>query len=89
MDVKHIAKLANLNLSDEELTKFQVQLSSILDYIEKLQKLDVKNIQPTSQVTGLKNITSEDKTTPSLTQDTSISSAKKQKNGCFETKAIF
>lgn len=89
MDIKHIAKLANLNLSEEELTKFQAQLSSVLNYIEKLQELDVKNIPETNQVTGLENITSEDTPQISFKQEEAISNANKQKNGTFAVKAIF
>lgn len=89
MDIKHIALLANLTLPEDELTKFQEQLSSILDYIEKLQKLDVKNIQPTSQITGLGNIVKEDLATPSLNQEEALSSSGKKYNGCFQVEAIF
>ena len=54
-DVRHIAKLCRLNLSDEEVEKFAVELSSILDFVEQLQEVDTKNVEPTEQVTGLTN----------------------------------
>ncbi len=59
--VKHIAQLARLGLSDEEISKFSAQLSSILDYVAQLEEVDVKNVEPTSQVTGLKNVLRKDK----------------------------
>ena len=59
-DVRHIAKLARLNISDDELGKFSKELSSILAYVEILQEVDTTNVQPTAQVTGLSNSFRED-----------------------------
>ena len=47
-EVKHIAKLARLGLTEEEITKFQRELSKILDYIEKLKEVDISKVEPTS-----------------------------------------
>lgn len=55
-DVRHIAKLARLRLSEEEVLKFTKELSSILQYIDVLNELDTKNVEPTAQITGLTNI---------------------------------
>lgn len=51
-----MAKLSRLRLSEEEIEKFQTELSEILDYVEKLNSVDTKDLQPTYQVTGLKNV---------------------------------
>ncbi len=59
-DILHIAKLANLTLTDEEVEKYLGQLSAILSYIKKLNELDTEKIPETSQVTGLANVTRED-----------------------------
>lgn len=98
IDVPHIAKLANLPLKPQEIKKFEKQLSEILSYVEKLKEVDTKNVDITSQVTGLENVTREDKTTPSLTQEEALSNiplrqsfegqAKSQHNGLFKVKAI-
>lgn len=58
--VKHIAKLARLGIKDDDVEKFSRQLSSIMEYVEKLNEVDVKNVLPTSQVTGLENVMRED-----------------------------
>ena len=58
--IRHIAKLARLGLKDQDIEKFSKQLSDILRYVEKLNEVDTKNVEPTSQVTGLKNVTRED-----------------------------
>ena len=59
-EVRHIAKLARLNLEDQEVEKFARELSSILDYIDQLQEVDTKNVVPSAQVTGLSNSFRED-----------------------------
>ena len=59
--VEHVAKLARIELTDAEVKKFQKQLSDILGYIEKLNEADTENIEPTSHVAGLENVTKEDR----------------------------
>lgn len=89
IDVKHIAKLANLPLKDSEIPKFEKQLSEVLMYVEKLKEVDTKNVEQTSQVTGLENVLREDKPRPSLTQEEALSNAKAQHNGFFQVKGVF
>lgn len=88
IDVVHVAKLANLTLSKEEEKKFESQLSSVLDYVNKLNEIDTKDVEPASQVTGLENITREDETKPSLTQEEALKNTESQHNGLFKVKAI-
>lgn len=58
--VRHIAKLARLTLTEEEVPKFAKELSAILEYVTKLQEVDAKDVEPTAQVTGLTNAFRED-----------------------------
>ncbi len=88
INVPHIAKLANLPLTEEETKKFETQLSSILHYVEKLKNIDTKSVKPTSQITGLENVTREDKAENSLTQKEALSNTNKTHNGSFEVDAI-
>lgn len=88
IDVTHVAKLANLPLKPEEKEKFEKQLSETLTYVEKLNSINTEGIEPTSQVTGLENITREDEATTSLTQEEALSNTKSQHNGLFKVKAI-
>jgi aspartyl-tRNA(Asn)/glutamyl-tRNA(Gln) amidotransferase subunit C len=62
-EVKHIAKLARLGLSEKEIEKIQKELSPILDYFEQLKKVDVSNIEPTSHSVLLENIMRKDEET--------------------------
>lgn len=59
-EVEHIADLGRIELTEKEKEKFRTQLSSILDYVKKLQKVDLSKVLPTAQVTGLLNITRQD-----------------------------
>lgn len=58
--VLHIAKLARLQLSDDEIETYTNQLASILGYIEILNEVDTSQVEPTAQVTGLKNVMDAD-----------------------------
>lgn len=88
IDVKKVAKLANLSLTPDEEEKFEKQLSDILSYVEKLKEVDTKDVTPTSQTTGLENITREDVTTPSLTQEDVLAGAQSTHNEMFKVKAV-
>lgn len=59
--VKHVAKLARLGLTEVEVEKFQTQLSGILYYVEQLNEVNTDKVLPTAQVTGLANVMREDK----------------------------
>jgi aspartyl-tRNA(Asn)/glutamyl-tRNA(Gln) amidotransferase subunit C len=59
-DIRKLASLSKLKLSDEEVILYQKELSSIVTYIEQLSDTDVAGLAPTSQVTGLKNVTRTD-----------------------------
>ncbi len=80
--VEHLAKLAKLELSKKELEKYSKDLSSILDYVSEISKLNLKDIQPTSQAAGLENIMRQDKI-----KKLNFENANSGKY--FETKAIF
>lgn len=58
--VRHIAKLARLQLSDAEVEKFAKDLTSILAYVDTLQKVNTKGVEPTSQVTGQAHVLRDD-----------------------------
>lgn len=88
INVPHVAKLANLKLTEEEIKKFDKQLEETLSYVENLQEIDTKNVKPTAHVTGLENVTREDISKPSLPQKDAIANAKKTHNGSFIVDAI-
>lgn len=88
-EVRNIAKLAQLNLTDDEVARFQKQLSEVLNYVEILNELDTENVEPTSHVTGLENVTREDEIKDSLTLEEALSGTSDTEKEMFSTKAIF
>lgn len=61
IDVNHIAKLARLGLAEKEKKKLKKELSAILEFVEKLNKVKTDKVEPTAQVTGLENVSRQDK----------------------------
>ena len=59
-DILKLALLARLDLSEEEIEEYSRELSEILKYVEQLQSVDVGDLKPTNQVSGLTNVTRED-----------------------------
>lgn len=88
-EVRHVAKLAKLELTEEEVKKFQGQLSSVLEYFEILDEVNTKNIEPTSQVTGLENVFRLDKDYPCQTQEEALSGTSSKNSGMFKVGKIF
>lgn len=66
IDVRYVANLARINLTDEEVTEYGAQLEDIMGYIEKLSEVDIAGIEPTSHTTTVSNRVREDLPTPSL-----------------------
>jgi aspartyl-tRNA(Asn)/glutamyl-tRNA(Gln) amidotransferase subunit C len=65
-DVQHVARLARLELSAEDLVRMQAELSNILAYIDKLRSVDTAGVPPTSHAVPLTNVMREDEPRPSL-----------------------
>lgn len=87
--VRHVAKLANLPLAEEEIVKFKSQLSETLKSAEELNQIGTAKFEITPQVTGLSNIMRPDETALSLTQDQALQNAGSKENGYFKVKAVF
>lgn len=88
IDIKHVAQLANLTLTDAELQKFEKQLDETLSYIANLDEIKTDSVNATNQVTSLENVTREDVSKPSLSQEEALSNAKVKANGMFEVPQI-
>lgn len=91
INVPHVAKLANLTLSEKEIKVFEKQLQSVLDYIGKLNELNTKNVEETSQVTNLENVIREDERELEncLSQEEALSNTKTTSNGLFKAEGVF
>jgi aspartyl-tRNA(Asn)/glutamyl-tRNA(Gln) amidotransferase subunit C len=83
-DVFHVAKLAKLNLSVPEQKKFEKQLSEVIHYVSELNEVDTKNVEPTSQTTGLVNVLRRDsQKSESLPVEAVMSGTEKTYNNYF------
>ncbi len=88
-EVLHIAKLARLELKEEEVEKFRTQLSEILEYVGQLSKVDTKGIEPISQITGLQNVVREDRVAPFEDREAMLKQFPKRKGDLLETLGVF
>ena len=86
-EVQHIAKLARLGLTEKEIAKFQKELSSILDYVEKLKKINVAKVEPTSHPLAVENVMREDEARSK--KQNLLDLAPETKNGYVKVKSIF
>ena len=87
-DVKYIASLSRIHLRDEEIDKLTKNLEDILHYVEKLEKLDISNTEPTTHVLPLKNVYREDKVHTSLKQLEALKIAVEHYNGSFKVPKV-
>lgn len=87
-EVKYVAELARLYLSDDEIEQFTGQLDSILDYIEQLKELDVKDVLPTSQSISAENVLKEDVVDNTFKKELSLSNAPMQEEGFFKVPKV-
>lgn len=86
--VRHIAWLARLGLSEEEVEKFSLQLSNILENFEILKQVDTANVPPAAHTIPLRNVFRKDDVAESYSQAKILSNAPKQEGNCFKVQAI-
>ncbi len=79
----HVARLARLRLSHEEIERMSRELSSVLGHIEKISELALDDVQPTSHVVPLDNVLREDRPRPSLARDRALAEAPAPLEGGF------
>ena len=87
-EVEHVAKLARLELAEGETDKLIDQLSNILTYVETLNGLDTKGVEPTSHVLDIKNVTRDDVSVPSLSQEQALANAPEKAAGHYKVPKI-
>jgi aspartyl-tRNA(Asn)/glutamyl-tRNA(Gln) amidotransferase subunit C len=87
-DVEYVAKLARIGFSQEEIEQFTKQLGAILEYIEKLNELDVSKVEPTSHVLPIKNVYREDIVKKSLPVDEVMNLAVEKEKNQFKVPKV-
>lgn len=87
-DVEHIAGLARLALTEEEIELYTDQLQKILQYVEKLSKVDTEGVEPTTYTVPPRSVKRKDVVTPSLTVEEALKNAPSIEKGCFKVPRI-
>ena len=82
-EVLHVARLARLALTDEEVARFQEQLSAILEAVGKVAELDLADVEPTAHPLDLVNVWGEDEPRPSLAADEALANAPERDGDYF------
>jgi aspartyl-tRNA(Asn)/glutamyl-tRNA(Gln) amidotransferase subunit C len=87
-EVLHIAKLARVGVTDEDVERLREQLSDILENFEILQQVDTADVPPTAQPNPLQNVTKDDQVAESLPPEQVLANAPKKEGEYFRVKAV-
>lgn len=87
-DVEHIAKLARLELTEEEKQRFQTELGKILEYFDQLKKLDTENVPPMTHAVPIENVLREDQVKESLPTEEALKNAPEKKESYFQVPKV-
>jgi aspartyl-tRNA(Asn)/glutamyl-tRNA(Gln) amidotransferase subunit C len=87
-EVLHIARLARVNLAEEEITRLSEQLSNLLENFEVLQQVDTEGVPPTAQSVSLQSVMRDDEVNPSLPPDDILANAPRREGDCFRVRAV-
>lgn len=83
IDVRYVARLARLHLTEEEIALFQNQLGEVLHYVQELRQLDVSNVEPTAHAVPVLNVFREDTLQSGLSREAALENAPAEHNGLF------
>ncbi len=87
-EVLHIAQLARVGLSEEDVAKFQEQLGDILEHFETLKTLDTEGVEPTAYPLALESVMRADEVRPSLSCEEVLANAPLAEDGAFRVRAV-
>jgi aspartyl-tRNA(Asn)/glutamyl-tRNA(Gln) amidotransferase subunit C len=86
--VDHVARLARLDLGEDERERMRAELSKILEHVERIQALELDGVEPTSHAIPLRNVMRPDETIPSLPQEDALSGGPDVEDGRFKVPRI-
>jgi aspartyl-tRNA(Asn)/glutamyl-tRNA(Gln) amidotransferase subunit C len=87
-DVLHVARLARLEIPEDQIERVQAELGAILDAVGKVSELDLEGVEPTSHPLDLVNVWGEDEPRPSLTREEALANAPDAADGAFRVPAV-
>lgn len=86
--VRHVAELARLNLSNDELTRYAEQLSRILEYVDQLSEIDTSNVEPTAHTIPIRNVFRSDEVSETLPADQALHNAPARQDDFFKVPKV-
>ena len=87
-EVRHIARLARVGLSQDDMSRFQGQLSQILDYFQRLQEVDTENVPPTAHTLAMHSVMRDDEPRPSFDKEDILANAPQREGDLFRVRAV-
>ena len=89
-EIKDIAALARVGIEDNDIEKYQKDLSAVLDYFKELEKLDTENVEPISHITGMHNVFREDREVDfgNMGKDAILKNAPETKDRSIKVKSV-
>jgi aspartyl-tRNA(Asn)/glutamyl-tRNA(Gln) amidotransferase subunit C len=87
-EVLHIAHLARVALTEEEITRMSEQLSNLLEHFEDLQKVDTEGVPPTAQSVTIESVMRDDVIKPSMPTEDVLANAPRREDDCFRVRAV-
>ena len=88
IDLKHIARLSRLHLTEQELKFFETQVAQILSFVDKLKEVNVEGVEPTSHPLSLSNVFRDDEAKPSIPIEEFLKNATRARGRFFEVPKI-
>ncbi|GMQ56872.1 Asp-tRNA(Asn)/Glu-tRNA(Gln) amidotransferase subunit GatC [Vallitalea sediminicola] len=86
--VEHVANLARLNLTEEEKEQMTTDMEVIIEFANRINEINIDNINPTAHIIPINNVFREDIVNPSFSRDELLSNAPNRANGCFSVPRI-
>jgi aspartyl-tRNA(Asn)/glutamyl-tRNA(Gln) amidotransferase subunit C len=86
--VERIAKLARIHLTPEEAAQMSIELGTIVEFVEQLESIDISGVEPTDQVTGLRDVWRADEVKPSVGRETVLKNAPQSQAGYIVVKRV-
>ena len=87
-EVKHIAKLAKLDLNEAEVEKYAIELGQIAEFVEKLNEVDITGVKPTAHILDVKNVFRKDERTGSFNREEILKNAPSKDAGCISVPKV-
>jgi aspartyl-tRNA(Asn)/glutamyl-tRNA(Gln) amidotransferase subunit C len=87
-EVAHVAQLARLELDQEQIELFTGQFNTVLEYMDRLRRVDTSGVEPTSHAIPLQNVFMDDHVSPSIPKEEALANAPEKRKDCFTVPKV-